>query len=207
MNTKELMKAMAQDVFGPRFQQELQRRYTQDTAAGRLGSLELEYTAAKTAIEKGLSPEQQSLLQNYESLAQQVRAYQGSFGFLGGLYCGFRQLLTPDDTPDGGFDQTVAQELMTVPRLNRHLELIRHTGEMEALLNALNLEEELVLSITCAWEQRAYSAAVHGFSLGYRMALELSDYIDPAPGQKLRMLGKLLRMEHLLGVSELPQVG
>lgn len=207
MKTTELMKAMAQDVFGPRFQQELHQRYTQDAAAGKLGSLELEYAEAKAAIEQELSPEKQTLLQNYEALAQQVRAYQGSFGFLAGLYCGFRQLLTPDATPDGGFDQTVAQELLTVPRINRHQELIQHTGEMEALLSALALEEKLVLSITCAWEQRAYSAAVHGFSLGYRTALELSDYIAPVPGQKLRMLGKVLSMERLLGVSSLPQVG
>lgn len=207
MNTKELMKIMAQDVFGPRFQQELAQRYTQDEAAGRLGALEHDYTAAKATLSKTLSPENQALLQNYEALAQQVRNYQGSYGFLGGLYCGFRQLMTPDDTPDGGFDQTVARELLRLPRINRHQELLQHTTEMEALLKALGPEDEMILSITCAWDQRAYSAALHGFSMGYRMALELSDYIDPNPGQQLRMLGKLLRMEHLLGLSDLSQVG
>lgn len=206
MNTKELMNIMVQDVFGPRFQQELLSRYAQDVAAGKVGTLEQDYTAAKSALTAVLSPENQPLFQQYEALAQQIREFQGSFGFLGGLYCGFRQLMTADSASDGGFDQTVAQELMTVPRMNRHQELLRRTEKMETILNALNLDEEWMLSVTCAWEQRAYSSALHGFALGYRMAMELCNYIAPDPGQDAKMLGKVLSMERFLGLSDLHQV-
>lgn len=197
MNTKEFTEILVQDAFGPRFQQELEQNCRLD---GAVTALERSYEAAKSLLVESLSPDHQMVLSKYEALAKQVQEAQGSYGFLGGLYCGFRQLFTVDCAADGGFDQMVAREIFTQPRMNRHQQLIRHTGEMASLMKALSpTEEEPFLSISCVWEQRAYSAAVHGFGLGYEIALELADYLSP--GDREKALHKLETMEDHLGLA------
>lgn len=206
MNTKELLQAMTEDIFGQRYQQELETLYNQDVSQGKLGTLEADYDTARANLFELLSPDQQELLRQYEDTAVLVRQFHGSYGFLAGLYSGFHQRFTDDASPDGGFQQLVVEELQMLPRQCRHSENLQHMEQAKALMETLQAQvspalQKDLLSVDCAWEQRAYSASVHGFYLGYHFSLELCDYVSPNPENRLGMLGKLLSMEHMLGFS------
>ena len=57
--------------------------------------------------------------------------------------------------------------------------------------------QEHMVSVTCAWQQRVYSAAMDGFYCGYRAAYDLMDSINPLV--KVQNMDKILTMEYHLG--------
>ena len=57
--------------------------------------------------------------------------------------------------------------------------------------------QEHMVSVTCAWQQRVYSAAMDGFYCGYRAAYDLMESINPLV--KVQNMDKILTMEYHLG--------
>ena len=54
-----------------------------------------------------------------------------------------------------------------------------------------------MVSISCAWQQRIYNAAMDGFYCGYRAAYDLMEAIQPLV--KAENMNKILTMEYHLG--------
>ena len=62
--------------------------------------------------------------------------------------------------------------------------------------------QEHIVSVDCAWSQRAYSASISGFYCGYRAAVAILDRIEPYSGCSVKMTARILSMEHRLGYIE-----
>ena len=58
-------------------------------------------------------------------------------------------------------------------------------------------DREYMVSITCAWQQRVYSAAHDGFYCGFRAAYDIIEAIVPMA--KIRNIDKILTTEYLMG--------
>ena len=206
MTTAKMIEAMAKVAFGNTFHQALREKYQRDTDAGRYAGSEGEYAEAMAALPEILSGEKMGLLAQYEDIATQVWEFHGTFGYLAGLYCGFRQCLTADDESDGGFSHRVVENISQMPRMKQYRENFAHLTELNALFEQLSHGEspetnEHIISLQCGWDQRAHSASVDGFYCGYRAAMEIIDYISPESQCKFRMMGKLLSVEYQLGFT------
>ena len=69
--------------------------------------------------------------------------------------------------------------------------------DAQIMQNLIEEDQEHLVSVACAWQQRVYSAAMDGFYCGYRAAYEIMDAIDPLV--KVRCVDKILTMEYHLG--------
>lgn len=204
MKTAKLIEATAKVALGDAFHQALQDKFLQDVASGKYAGSEQEYTDAMNILPEMFSEEKLSILKQYVEIASRVREFHGSYGFLTGLYCGFQQWFTSDQESDGGFTRYVVNDISQIPRMQRHkenfqnLELLNQLGEQLSEGEELSTNEHII-SLQCGWEQRSHSAAVDGFYVGYRAALDLIDYISPESNCKNKMMGKLLSVECMLG--------
>ena len=57
------------------------------------------------------SSEQTDRLAEYEHTCSSIRDYSARYGFLAGLYCGFKQYFSPEVEDDGGFMRYVNDEI------------------------------------------------------------------------------------------------
>ena len=103
---------------------------------------------------------------------------------------------------DAGFQDLLCDDLLTQPGMQRHQENytnIELCNQLEqAILECLSEKDhEYMVSITCAWQQRVYSAAHDGFYCGFRAAYDIIEAIVPMA--KIRNMDKILTTEYLLG--------
>ena len=132
----------------------------------------------------------------------QRRAYAAKYGFKCGLFGAFRQFFGASGVQDAGFQDLLCDDLLTQPRMQRHHENyanIELCNEIDrAIMDTLSEEDqEHMVSIACAWQQRVYSAAFDGFYCGYRAAYDLMESINPLV--KVQNMDKILTMEYLMG--------
>ena len=165
---------------------------------------EREDDAGIAALAQALSPEKMSKLAEYENTCSSLREYAAKYGFLAGLCCGFKQSFTLKHESDGGFSKHVSDEIHKMPQMMRHREYyakIEHRNQLtEALEAEISCENQYhLVSVACAWEQRAHSASIDGFYLGYHAAVSILEEVDPDSFPRLQMEGSILCMEHQLG--------
>lgn len=204
MTTRKLIEAIATDAFGKGFQEEVRNIYLRDVANGEFATEESDYAAAIAVLTVALSPEKTSLLSEYEETCVKIREFSASYGFIAGLYCGFKQYFTPEREDDGGFAKYVSDDIALMPKMKRHLENyanIEHRNEIGAsIIDGMDEKmHEHFVSVECAWSQRAHSASINGFYAGYRAALAILDKIEPFSCCSVKMNSKVLSMEHRLG--------
>lgn len=66
------------------------------------------------------------------------------------------------------------------------------------IMDTLNeQDQEYMVSVACAWQQRVYSAAMDGFYCGYRAAYNMMESINPLV--QIQHVDKILTMEYHLG--------
>lgn len=122
MTTNELLDKMGTAAFGTFFTDEIRAIFTRDSEAGKFGTEAKEYNASIRALRKVLSEEKLSLLSEYEALCRKIQDFSAQYGFIAGVYCGFKQILTFDREYDGGFDKYVVEEIALQPNMQRHTE-------------------------------------------------------------------------------------
>ena len=204
MTTKNLIRLIASEGLGKAFHEEICNIYQRDVAKGDFATEEQDYITAMEAFAAILSPEKSTLLAEYEKTCTEIREYSASYGFIAGLYCCFKQYFTSERIDDGGFSKYVSDDIALMPKMKRHISNyanIEHRNEIgESLADEMDeaLHEHLV-SIECAWSQRAHSASINGFYVGYRAALAILDKIEPFSCCSVVMSSKVLSMEHRLG--------
>ena len=89
--------------------------------------------------------------------------------------------------------------------MKRHKEYFDDVIRRNKLARAMEEETDdtiryHVVSVESAWGQRAYSASIDGFYLGYRAAIAILEKVEPQNWPALAMERNLLMMEHRLGV-------
>lgn len=205
--TKELLKEMGTLAFGSEYQANIREIYQKNVDAGKFCTEENDYTDAKAALPNLLSTKKLALLEEMEDACREIREYSASYAFVAGLFCGFKQYFTDDAEADGGFDQTVVKDVAMQPKMQRHFENYANIQKRNDLSQQLDdvapkdAKEHLV-SIECAWGQRAHSASINGFYCGYRAALDVIEKVQPFDCCKVKMAGKILSMEYWLGYTK-----
>lgn len=204
MSIDKVLAEILENGLGPAYQEEIRKRYQCDTAEGLFEPEEREYDAGIAALAQTLSPEKMSKLTEYEKTCSSIREYAAKYGFLAGLYSGFKQFFTLKHESDGGFSKHVSDEIHKMPQMMRHREYyakIEHRNHLaEALEAEVGYENQYhLVSVACAWEQRSYSASIDGFFLGYHAAVAILVEVDPSSFPGLQMEGNILCMEHQLG--------
>ena len=204
MSIDKVLAEILENGLGPAYQEEIRKRYQCDTAEGLFEPEEREYDAGIAALAQTLSPEKMSKLTEYENTCSSIREYAAKYGFLAGLYSGFKQFFTLKHEPDGGFSKHVSDEIHKMHQMMRHREYYAKIERRNQLAKALEAEvgcenQYHLVSVACAWEQRAHSASIDGFYLGYHAAVAILEEVDPGSFPRLQMEKHILSMEHCLG--------
>ena len=204
MAVKTTLSEIAHGALGSSFLNAIKVMYRQAVEDGVFETVESEYEAGVRELNAVFSSEQTDRLAEYEHTCSGIRDYSARYGFLAGLYCGFKQYFTPEVEDDGGFLKYVNDEIGRMPRMKRHKEYFDDVIHRNRLACAMEDETDdtiryHVVSIESAWGQRAYSASVDGFYLGYRAAIAILETVEPQNWPALAMERNLLMMEHRLG--------
>ena len=204
MAVKTTLSEIAHGALGSSFLNAIKAMYQQAIEDGVFQTVESEYEVGVRELNAVFSSEQTDQLAEYEHTCSNIRDYSARYGFLAGLYCGFKQYFTPEVEDDGGFLKYVNDEIGRMPRMKRHkvyFDDISHRNKL-----ACTMEEEKddtiryhVVSVESAWGQRAFSASIDGFYLGYRAAIAILEKVEPQNWPALAMERNLLMMEHRLG--------
>lgn len=207
MNTNELLTKMGDAAFGPLYHDEICAIFARDVEAGKYGSEEKEYKAAMKRLQKLLPEDKLPLLSEYEALCVQIRHYSAKYGFIAGVYCGFKQILTFDQEYDGGFEQYVVEEVGLKPKMERHTENYANIEKRNEVHQKIIDSESKKVSnamvpVECYWSQVAHSASLSGFYCGYRAAGAITDMVALTENNYIRRVSKQVTMEHALGYIE-----
>lgn len=207
MNTNELLTKMGDAAFGSLYYDEICAIFARDVESGKYGSEEKEYKAAIKKLQKLLSEEKLSLLREYEALCTQIRQYSARYGFIAGMYCGFKQILTFDHEFDGGFNKYVVEDVAWMPKMRHHTQNYsnienRNKVHQKILDGESKKVRKAMVPVECYWSQVAHSASLNGFYCGYRAAGAITDTVAMTENDYMRRVSKQITMEHTLGYIE-----
>ena len=198
MKVKDIIGEMADRAFAFSFHQGILDLYD----AKDYGATEPDYKTGFERLVSILADDQLELLNRMEEAYVTRRNYAAEYGFKCGLYGAFRQFFGYSGVKDGGFDDLVANDLLMQPKMQRHhtnyanIELCNKI-DAEIMKTLSKEDQEHMVSVACAWQQRVYSAAMDGFYCGYRAAYDLMEAINPMV--KVQNMDKILTMEYHLG--------
>ena len=198
MKVKDLIAGMEARAMDAQFQKDICALYeTKD-----YGDTEPDCQTGYAKLLPLLTEEQKMSLEQMEQAYIRRRNYAAIYGFKCGLFGAFRQYFGASRALDGGFQDLVCDDLLTQPTMQRHHENyanIELCNEIDrAIMDTLSEEDqEHMVSIACAWQQRVYSAAFDGFYCGYRAAYDLMESINPLV--KVQNMDKILTMEYRMG--------
>ena len=198
MNVKEILEGMAARAFSASYPGEVSRLYD----ARDNGSTEADYETSMAQLAGILNDDQKADLKEMEQAYEARRNYASVYGFKCGLYGAFRQHFSQHVDKDGGFQDLVCNDLLMQPKMQRHHENyanIKRCNSLDATISETlsEADQEHLVHIGCAWQQRIYNAAMDGFYCGYRAAYDLMEAIQPLV--KVANMDKILTMEYHLG--------
>lgn len=198
MKVNDIIGEMADRAFAFSFLQGINDLY----AARDYGCTESDYQAGINHLLTVLTDEQKEALNRMESTYTERRYYAAEYGFKCGIYGAFRQFFGCSGAKDGGFQELVSDDLLMQPKMQRHhknyanIELCNKIDR--EIMDTLNeQDQEYMVSVACAWQQRVYSAAMDGFYCGYRAAYNMMESINPLV--QIQHVDKILTMEYHLG--------
>lgn len=204
MTSTQVIRDIFQNGLDANFLQQLRNMYQRNVAGGAFAELEEEYTTGITALKSTPSSDVAKKLNKYEHICSELWEYSSRYGFIAGLFCGFKQYFTDDQDADGGFLRTVWNEIAVTPQMMQHINYYTNIEQQNMLAREIEAAIDAAayyhfVSVQCAWDQRSYSASIDGFYLGYRSAIAILSVVNPQSISSLKMESKLLSMEHQLG--------
>lgn len=198
MNVKDIIEGMADRAFKFSFLQGINDLYD----SRDYGDTEPDYQKGFNHLMSLLTDKQKEDLNRMENAYAERRYFAAEYGFKCGLYGAFRQFFGCSGVRDGGFEDLVADDLLMQPKMQRHrsnyanIELCNKI-DTEIMETLTEKDQEHMVAVVCAWQQRVYSAAMDGFYCGYRAAYEIMDLVNPLV--KVQCVDKILTMEYHLG--------
>lgn len=198
MNVKDIIEGMADRAFKFSFLQGINDLYD----SRDYGDTEPDYQKGLNHLMSLLTDKQKEDLNRMENAYTERRYFAAEYGFKCGLYGAFRQFFGCSGVRDGGFEDLVADDLLMQPKMQRHrsnyanIELCNKI-DTEIMETLTEKDQEHMVAVVCAWQQRVYSAAMDGFYCGYRAAYEIMDLVNPLV--KVQCVDKILTMEYHLG--------
>ena len=204
MTTKEFLAEICKNAFGNAFQAEIRNMYTRSVAAGNYTEEEKEYAEANTFLHTVLGLKDIALLDEYEDTCLKIQEFSAAYGFHAGLLCGFMQFFTDDRDEDGGFTKYVSKQIAMMPNMRSYPENYTNIERRNTLYSQLckdkpEIIHDHMVSLDCAWSQRAHSASINGFYCGYHGAMNTVDEVMPLPYGSAMNDSKTITMEYRLG--------
>lgn len=207
MTTNELLNKMQEAAFAPFYQEEINAIFNLDVSSGEYEREAQDYTNAMKHLTKKLDTDKLFLLSEYEDICQQIREFSARYGFIAGIFCGFKQIFTSDRAIDGGFNKYVVDDIALKPRMERHTENYANINKRNEVYSQIvdgadkHTHNKMVL-IDCYWSQIAHSASLNGFYCGYRAAHSITDRVALMEYNYTDRISKQITMEHTLGYIE-----
>jgi len=189
---------------GDSFQEKICLLYKKRDEAGDYGDIEKQYNTTILRLLPNLSNPKQEIYKQYEEHQNEVRSFSARYGFLAGLYCGFMQYFTSDQSTDGGFDKFVSSQIFMIPNMCNYSNNYNHITQKNILYSKL-LENEndqissYLVVVDYTWSQRCYSASIDGFYCGYRAALAILDMVGHLKHEPKTITDKLHVIEQFWG--------
>ena len=206
MTTKEFLAEICKNAFGDAYQKEIQNMYAKSVAAGNYTEEEKEYTEATDYLRTVFDSNETALLDEYEQACADIATFSAAYGFRAGLLCGFKQYFTNDHDEDGGFSKHVSRRIATMPNMQAYPENYKNIERRNVLYSQLCHKSEAVhthmVSLDCAWSQRAYSASIYGFYCGYHGAMRIIDEVMPTPISSTMNTRNAVAIKNWFGLSE-----
>lgn len=198
MNVKDLLCGMEDRAMDSQFLKDICARYDPKDYSDTESDCEVGYRHLLPL----LTVAQKTNLEKMEQAFANRRAYAAKYGFKCGLFGAFRQYFGASNAQDAGFQDLLCDDLLTQPGMQRHQENyaeVEPCNQLEqTIMDALSEEDQkYMVSITCAWQQRVYSAAHDGFYCGFRAAYDIIEAIVPMA--RIRNMDKILTTEYLMG--------
>lgn len=137
MSTRKVLKEMLENCLGAAYQQEIRNRYQRNVEKDVYGVEEREYDAGIAELTILFSQEKKAQLAEYEKTCSSLREYAARYGFLAGIYCGFKQYFTSAHEADGGFTKYVCDEIHRMPKMKRHREYYADIERRNSLAEAM----------------------------------------------------------------------
>lgn len=204
MSTRKILEGILENGLGAAYQEAIRKCYQRSVEDGICEAEERKYDAGIAELEISFSPEKKAQLTEYEKTCSKLREYAAKYGFLAGIYCGFKQYFTSGGDADGGFTKYVFDEIHRMPQMKRHKAYYSDIECRNRLAEAMESgstgnAQYHIISVGCAWDQRSYSASIDGFYLGYHAAIAILEEIEPCSCPALKLESNILCMEHRLG--------
>ena len=198
MNVRDLLCGMEDRAMDSQFQKDICAIYNPKN----FGDTEPDCEVGYRHLLPLLTVDQKTSLEKMEQAYIQRRVYAAKYGFKCGLFGAFRQFFGASGVQDAGFQDLLCDDLLTQPKMQRHQENytdIELCNQLEqSIMDALSEEErEHMVSITCAWQQRVYSAAHDGFYCGFQAAYDIMEAIVPMA--RIQNMGKILATGYVMG--------
>jgi len=204
MDTRNIIEGIKARIFDPSYASALKTAYYDQVAAGYFETEEKEYDLAAEYLSQKLSEEQKAILASMEANYAEKYSYASTYPFYCGLLCAFEQFFLPSQKQVFDFSTSINEDLNTLPRMKRHvryhelnIQILDQTNQL--LADADEETTEHITSISCGWDQRAHSASVYAFYIGYRFGLDIIDAVVPMGSMDL--MPKTLYLEYELGFT------
>ncbi|MCF2661195.1 hypothetical protein [Pseudoflavonifractor phocaeensis] len=204
MDTRNIIEGIKARIFDPSYASALKTAYDDQVKAGYFETEEKEYALGAEFLSQKLSEEQKAILASMEANYAEKYSYASTYPFYCGLLCAFEQFFLPSQKQIFDFSTSINEDLNTLPRMKRHIRYhelnTQILDETNHLLQGADEETtEHITSISCGWDQRAHSASVYAFYIGYRFGLDTIDAVVPMGSMDL--MPKTLYLEYELGFT------
>lgn len=202
MNMHRMIDEMKQRALGADFIAAVYAEYEAEQDS-YFTETESDFQKALAAFEN-ITEEQRALLDLEQDLAEQNRLYAAHYGFVSGIYAGFRQCFVAADSGEEDFNDLVENGLFVVRGMVRHPEFYKRRTQCNDLYSELSASlgsemEAHVVSLECARGEREHHAAFTAFYYGYRVALDVIGSVSRL--QEIEMCRKQIMTEYSLGLT------
>ncbi len=174
MDKKETGKTWRDRLLGEAFLDALDRAYEADPDKS-YALAEKDYRKAVRALD-GIPVREKALVEELQRRYAENRAYAARYGFFCGLFVGLRwDFDRAGPGKDDGFTELIERGLFMVPGMERHRLYFENQGRCNWIGDELSKvlgkkQEENLVSIDCAWDERIHHAAYTGFCCGRSLA-------------------------------------
>lgn len=203
MYIEEELKRLTKNISSNEMMNKILKAYLKELKRDEFYDIEQEYWVSKRILNSKLTSKQKNFLKTIENLFSENMKYSVEFGFKRGIYAGFKQFFTSENTK-AFFDKSVCDELLTMPHMKKHTEYYNRQIEINQLSDRLmeDLEKEYqehIITIYCTYDEKNYGVLRYAFYMGYRYALAVIEDINPFG--VMDIADKILNMEHSLGFT------
>ncbi len=177
MDRRKIGKTWREQLLGEAFLDTLYEVYEADPDQS-YALAEADHQRAVQALSE-IPPKQKALLEEAQRRHAENRAYAARYGFICGLFAGFRRVFGGEEqADDDGFAELVENGLFMIPGMERHRSYFENQDRCNAICAEVSrvlgeVQGKNLVSVDCAWDERIHHAAYTGFSYGCTVARDV----------------------------------